>query len=272
MPAVSLTRLNKQVASLVDLFGQPAEFTSALRSIFEQYSDLTYRAGQGIKAPSLLPSYHMPALVMKTLELNLATLSASQPQNCLEIADRLWADRYLEMRQFACILLGQAALAPLQPVLNRLENWSATSDDYNLVTFLLDRGSQRMRREAPNRWLDVLRDWMNSPNQALRHNGLTALLPLIQDRTYENLPAIFNLVTPALQQDANDLSAELQKALTMMARRSPMETGYFLRQITATTDDPALRRLIRRCLPAFPPETQTRLKTALLSGSAKVNS
>lgn len=269
MPAVSLIRLNKQIENLVGLFGQPDEFTYALRAIFEQYSDLTYRAGQSIKPASLLPSYHLPALVMKTLELNSAPLSASQPQNCLEIADRLWVDAYLEPRQFACILLGQTSLEPLQSVLNRLESWATNCNDYSLTAFLLDRGSQRLRHESPNRWLDILRDWTGSRDQTLRRNGLTALHPLIQDRSFENLPAIFNLITPILQQDADNLSAELQKALTAMARRSPVETSYFLRQVTATNDDPALRRLIRRCLPAFPVETQMRLKAAMGNGPVK---
>ena len=269
MPAVQLTRLKKQIDNLIGLYSQPAEFTHGLRGLFEQYGDLTYRAGQSVKPASILPAYHLPALVMKTLEVSLAPLAASQPQNSLEIADHLWAEGYLEPRQFACILLGQTALEPLQPVLARLESWAANSGDYSLVIFLLERGSQRIRREAPNRWLDVLRDWTGSSDPNLRRNGLNALLPFIQDRAFENLPVIFNLVTPALQQDSESLSAELQKTLNALARRSPVETGYFLRQITATTNDANLRRLVRRGLPAFPAETQTRLKDALLTTPVK---
>lgn len=265
MPAAQLVRLKKQLEELAACFDQPAKFAANLRAIFEQYSDLTYRAGQSVKPSSLLPTYHVPAVVMKTLDLSLAPLCAAQPQHCLAIVDLLWAEEYLELRQSACIFLGQSALEPLQPVLDRLENWSRLGNDWSLVNYLLERGTQRIRREVPNRWLDVLRDWMNSSDFTLRHNGMAALLPFIQDREFENLPAIFNLITPALQQNADSLSAELQKALSALARRSSMETGYFLRQILATSNDPALHRLVRRCLPSFPLETQTRLKTALQS-------
>ncbi|GAP15267.1 DNA alkylation repair enzyme [Longilinea arvoryzae] len=263
MPAVQLIRLKKQAAELATLFSQPADFVAKLRSIFEQYSDLTFHAGQAAKPASLLPSYHCSDLIIKEIELSLAPLCASQPQEALAMIDRLWVEEYLEPRQLACRLIGRTALEPFQPVLERLESWSLTAADTSLTKLLLDLGSQRLRHEAPDRWLDILRNWMESSNLALRSNALTALLPFIQDREYENLPVVFNLITPALQQNAANLSSELQKALTSLARRSSVETGYFLRQILATSSEPALQRLVRRCLPAFPVQTQARLKTAM---------
>ncbi len=175
----------------------------------------------------------------------------------------MWGEAYLEPRQLACRLLGRTALEPAQPVLDRLENWSLTAEDASLTRLLLDSGSQRLRHEAAQRWLDILGSWMNSTDLALRSNAMLGLYPFIQDREFENLPVVFNLITPALQHNAANLSAELQKALYALARRSPIETGYFLRQILATASDPALQRLVRRCLPAFPVETQARLKIAL---------
>ncbi len=271
MPAVQLILLKKQLDELTGLFGQPDLFAARLGALFEQYGDLTYHAGQASKAGSLLPAYRIPVLVMKQLELSLAPQCAARPQEALAIIDLLWADEHLEPRQLACFLLGQAALEPAQPVLERLENWTSGKQDTNLVITLLDRGSQRLRREAPARWLDVLREWMASSDIELRRNALSAALPFIQDRAFENLPPIFNLITPALQHDAASLSAELQKTLTALARRSPVEVGYILRQILASNSDPALLRLVRRCLPAFPAETQARLKTAIQTRSTSLS-
>lgn len=263
MPAVQLIRLKKQLEGLSASFDRPADLIAHLRDLFEQYGDQTYRAGQAMKPKSLLPSYHAPGMVMKQLELSLAPLCAARPAEALAIIDLLWSDDYLELRQLACFLLGQTALDPLQAVLERLERWSTSAKDHSLVNLLLDLGSQRMRREAPDRWLDVLRDWMNSSDLELHRNALVALLPFIQDREYENLPVAFNLIIPALQHNAAELSSELQETLRALARRSTVETGFFLRQILTTSSEPALLRLVRRCLPAFPPETQARLKAAL---------
>ncbi len=265
MPAVQLIQLKKQASDLAAQFDQVDDFVASLQVLFEKYSDLTFHAGLAVKSSSLLPSYHCPDLVIKEIELTLGPLCASQPQNALTIIDRLWVEEYLEPRQLACRLLGRTALEPIQPVLERLENWSLTAEDASLTKLLLDSGSQGLRREAPDQWLDILRDWMNSTQLALRSNALAALLPFIQDREYENLPVIYSLITPALQHNAANLSSELQRALTALARRSPIETGYFLRQILATNNDPALQRLVRRCLPAFPAENQARLKSALQS-------
>jgi hypothetical protein len=263
MPAVQLVRLKKQLEDLTALFAQPEAFVVRLRSIFEQYGDLTYHAGQATKPASLLLAYRAPAMLMKQLEVNLAPLCGSFPQEALAIIDQLWQDDFLEPRQLACFLLGQTALAPLQAVLNRLESWPKNTTDSQLIDALFSSGSQRLRREAPDRWLDVLRDWMGTSDLPMHKYALIALLPFILDREFENLPVVYNLITPALQQDSDNLQSELQKVLTSLARRSPVETGYFLRQILATNNEPTLQRLIRRCLPSFPLEIQIRLKGAL---------
>lgn len=263
MPAIQLVRLKKQLEELTGLFAQPQDFIARLCSIFEQYGDLTYHAGQATKPASLLLSYHTPAMLMKQLEVYLAPLCGSHPQEALTIIDLLWQNEFLELRQLACFMLGQTALSPSQAVLNRLESWPKNTSDSQLIDALFSFGSQRLRREAPDRWLDMLRDWMGTSNLALHKNALIALLPFILDREFENLPVVYNLITPALQQDSDNLPSELHKALTSLARRSPIETGYFLRQILATNNGPSLQRLVRRCLPSFPLEVQLRLKATL---------
>jgi len=267
MPAIQLVRLKKQLEELNGFFAKPDDFITRLRSIFEQYGDLTYHAGQATKPASLLLSYHVPAILMKQLEVNLAPLCGSRPQEALANIDLLWQGEFLELRQLACFLLGQTDLSPLQAVLNRLESWPKGTQDSQLIEALFSSGSQRLRREAPDRWLDVLRDWMGTTNLSLHKNALIALLPFVQDREFENLPVVYNLITPALQQDSDNLSSELQKVLVSLARRSPVETGYFLRQILATNSELSLQRLVRRCLPSFPLVTQVRLKTALQARS-----
>jgi hypothetical protein len=271
MPAVQLTRLKKQLDELTAHFSEPESFFTCLRALFEQYGDLTYRTGQALKPVSLLPGYRVSRLVMKQLELSLAPFCAAYPQESLTIADSLWQDKFFEPRQLACFMLGQTALDPLQEVLTRLEHWSMDAEDNSLLSTLLDQGSQRLRREAPDRWLDVLHDWMGSSNLAMRQHALMALLPFIQDREFENLPAVFSLVSPDLQQNAVDLPADLLKVLNALARRSPVETGYILRQVLATSNEAAFHRLVRRCLSAFPADIQVRLKTALQAQSSSSN-
>ena len=62
-----------------------------------------------------------------------------------------------------------------------------------------------------------------------------------------------------------NLQSELLAVLQALARRSPAETAYFLRQILTLVSDPLIPRLIRRCLPSFSPETQVGLRAALKS-------
>ncbi|MHB1119870.1 MAG: hypothetical protein ACYC11_07390, partial [Bellilinea sp.] len=53
--------------------------------------------------------------------------------------------------------------------------------------------------------------------------------------------------------------------LVQLARRSPTETGYFLRQVMGSNPSPELTRLVRRVLPEFPEEIQNRIRGLLFA-------
>jgi len=74
---------------------------------------------------------------------------------------------------------------------------------------------------------------------------------------------VYNTVSPLLTLSPGELQNELRNLLVQLARRSPTETAYFLRQVIGINPPPMLLRIVRRCLPEFPLETQTRLRSVL---------
>jgi len=122
MPAIDLSRLKKQTAQLVDLFGQPVEFLRAHREVLDFYVNRTLRS-QSVAPSSVLPTYRTPTVVLRQIENELGPVAGKQPIQALELADALWDEGWLETRLLAAFLLGR--IPPQEErLLARLTAWT----------------------------------------------------------------------------------------------------------------------------------------------------
>jgi len=252
----------------VALYNQPAQFLRCLHDLLEFYNDLTYRRGQAGQIQPLLPHYKVPVPVMRQVEIELARLSAQDPQAGLRLADTLWMDPYFEPRLLAIYLLSLAPVAPPEPVLERLSAWAQPGEDRQVLDALITRGAGRMLREQPERWSDLAKGWLTSERLEVQSMGLRALLMIVKEKSFQNLPAIFRLLSPLMQSVPARLQADLLSVLQALAQRSQAETAYFFRQVLTLDPGPEIPRLIRRCLPYFTPEFQASLRQAFKSRGA----
>jgi hypothetical protein len=265
MPAVSLPRLKEQIAQLAGHFDQPEGFHKRLLALFDLYSDRSYRPGQAIRPRPLVQTLYVPALVLGTLNQELGRWAREKPDAALAAAEMLWQDTMLEMRQTAAALLGQIPVQPPEPVLERLLRWADPEIDPQILETLMLQGGVRLRQEHPERWLMLVEHWLDMNAAEMQAVGLKSLLPLLQDRGFENLPRIYRILDPLVHTAPNALLPDLQKNIDVLARRSPAETAYFLRQMLSVSENSGTIRLVRRTLPTFPEEQQASLRKALLS-------
>lgn len=263
MPAIQLSRLRMQTAQLSELFDQPDRYLRGLHDVLEFYADRTFRPGQTGKIPSLLPYYLVPAPVMRAVEDGLAPLCAAHPETALALADALWADTHLEPRQLAIFVLSQAPADPPDALLQRLEQWAMPGEDRQLLALLLSRAPVNLQRRHPALWAAHIRDWLTSDQADRVFIGLHAVLSIVNDPSYDNLPAVFRLLGSVIANMPRSLQRDLLEVLEALARRSPKETLYFLRQVLNVSHSAEVPRLLRRCLPFFEGETQNALRAAL---------
>lgn len=264
MPAVQLARLKEQINQLAWHFTRPQEFQRELQDLLDFYADRTYRPGQAIKPRPLIPIHHIAPIVQRQLEQDLGRLCQEHPAAALALVDLLWQDPYLEPRLLAAALLGQTPLQPADEILSRLLAWATPDLDDQLLDALLGPGSRRVRSEVPERWLTIIESWLSDLAADVQVIGLHALLPIIQDRSFENLPRIYRILSPVLQSAPAVLQNDLVRNLEALGKRAPAETAYFLRQMLNVSSTPVTVRLVRKCLPAFPKEAQDNLRRALL--------
>lgn len=259
MPAIDLARLKKQAVQLADLFDQPGVFLRALHETLDFYVNRTLRMRQAVAPSSVLETYRTPGLVLRHIENELAPLADANPSGAIDLADALWDARYLETRLLAAFLIGR--IPPREDrLLVRLTAWTQQVRDPSVRAALLTTSLARLRVEAPERLLGLVREWMHPARTRFWSNGIQALLPLIQDPDFENMPPIHELVRPVIEAAPALLQDDLEQLVNALYRASPVESAYFIKQVISGSENPQTAITMRRILPAFPPELQEQLR------------
>ena len=261
MPAIDLARLKKQTAQLADIFDQPAEFLRAAREILEFYVNRTLRS-QGVAPSSVLPTYRTPAVVLRQIETELGPVAEKKPIQALELADALWDEGSLETKLLAAFLLGR--IPPQEErLLARLTAWTQAVRDPNVRAALLTTSLTRLRKETPDLFLVLVKEWLHPARQRMWSNGVQALVPLISSPDFDNLPPIFEIVEPIIKASPATLQYDLQELIIALFEASPDETIYFIQQILKGTKSPLPAVALRRMSPELPQELQASLREML---------
>lgn len=261
MPAIDLARLKKQTAQLSDIFDQPTTFLRELREILEFYVNRTLRS-QSVAPSSVLPTYRTPVVVLRQIETELGPAAERQPIQALELADALWDEGWLETKLLAAFLLGR--IPPQEErLLARLTAWTQAVRDPEVRAALLTTSLTRLRRETPDLFLVLVKEWLHPARQRMWSNGIQALVPLISSPDFDNLPPIFEIVEPIIKASPGTLQFDLQELITTLFEASPEETTYFLQQILKETKSPLPSIALRRMSPEFPQELQSGLREML---------
>ena len=197
MPAIDLARLKKQTAYLADIFGEPATFLRELREVLEFYVNRSLRS-QSVAPSSVLPTYRTPVVVLRQIEKELGPVAEKQPLQALDLADALWDEGRLETRLLAAFLLGR--IPPQEErLLARLTAWTQAVRDPEVRAALLTTSLTRLRRETPDLFLVLVKEWLHPARQRMWSNGVQALVPLISAPDFDNLPPIFEIVEPIIK-------------------------------------------------------------------------
>jgi hypothetical protein len=269
MPAVELTRLHTQIQLALKEFSSAEQFVKQLSTVYEFYSDRTFDPLAAGKRPLSADAYNVPSLINRQFELEFGKLCQDNPLSSMDVIDRLWEETKLEPRQLAAALLGKIPLEYTDQIIQRLKDWSLPTEDRDLIAFLQDRGSIRLRKEAVEKWLTVIQSWLESKDSYDQVFGLQSILPMIKDPDFHNLPRIYDLITLIITKPGARVLSPLQRDLQALASRSPVETVFYLKSILAQPHSPEIPRLFRRLLPFFPLEQELSLRLELREHSSR---
>jgi DNA alkylation repair enzyme len=269
MPAIQPARLRQQAALLAQSFNQPDVFIRSLHHLLESYADNARRPGQGGETPPLIEAYYVRPPVLRQLLVELNPYAQKEPDTAIVLAKALWQQPYLEFRQLAASLLGLVPVGDPRPIIALLESWLNTRPEDRLIEALLVQGMLSLRRDRQDVYLEVVSNWLKRPEVYANQLGLRALVPLVQDPGFENIPSIFRIIQPFSRSLAGGLRPFMVAIMHALARRTPQETSYFLRYNLETPENPDSPWLARQTLPVLPVEMRVSLRAALHSLSAQ---
>jgi hypothetical protein len=146
-------------------------------------------------------------------------------------------------------------------LLARLTAWTQQVRDPSVRSALLTTSLARLRKETPDTFLLLIGEWLHPARQRLWSNGIQALLPLISDPDYENLPPIFELARPVIEAAPGLLQNDLADLINALYQASPAETEYYMHEILEKPANPLTTITLRRILSLLPTDLQARLRT-----------
>ena len=262
MPAIDLARLRKQANRLVDFFFLPDEFMKHLREMLEFYVNHTLRTKENIAPGSNLKTYRTPPAVLTQIENELRTVAEANPEFALDLADILWDEGALETRLLAAFMLGR--IPPQEErLLPRLTAWTQQIRDADVRSALLSTSLTRMRKETPKQFLNLIREYLHPARMRTWSNGIQALLPMISEASNVNLPTIFDMVEPIIEEAPSTLQNDLTDLVVALYRASTNETTFLLKNILTNTQNPMTVVTMRRIAVSFPPPLQKELRDLL---------
>ena len=262
MPAIDLSRLRKQASRLADFFFLPDEFLKHLREMLDFYVNHTIRVKENVTLDSDLKKYHTPVVVVRQIESQIRDLAEQNPEDALNLADLLWDENALEMGLLAAFLLGR--IPPQEErLLPRLTAWTQQVYDPDIRAALLSNSFTRMRRETPEQFLTLVREWLHPERVNSWSNGIQALIPMIAETSFENLPPVIALAEPIIEAAPSTLQVELTDLILALHKASPMETTFMLKQILTESENPMTAITLRRIQTYLPAELQTELRDLL---------
>ena len=262
MPAIDLARLRKQANRLADFFFLPDEFMRHLRTILDSYINYTLRTKENVAPGSNLKTYRTPLAVLTHIENELSAVAEANPHFALELADVLWDEGALETRLLAAFLLGR--IPPQEErLIPRLAAWTQQVRDPHVRAALLSTSLTRMRRETPDQFLMLIREYLHPARTRSWSNGVQALLPMIADTSYTNLPPILDIVEPVIEEAPSIIQNDLADLIVALYRASANETTFMLKHVLAGSENPMTAITLRRILPSLPPALQNELRELL---------
>ncbi len=262
MPAIDLARLRKQANRLADFFFLPSEFMKHLREILDFYVNYTLRTKENVAPGSNLKTYRTPPAVLTQIENELRAVAEANPEFALELADMMWDEGALETCLLAAFLLGR--IPPQEErLLPRLTAWTQQVRDPDVRSALLSTSLTRMRKETPTQFFTLIREYLHPARMRTWSNGIQALIPMIADTANANLPPIFDIVEPIIEEAPSTLQNDLAELIVSLYRASANETTFMLKHVLENTQNPMTVITLRRISSSFPPPLQSSLREHL---------
>lgn len=263
MPAVNLLQLRVELNDLLWNFTDPPEFRKTLLNLLEKFAYTAYRSESKARAVSNRPQLQVSLILLREMDLMLIPAIREQPQAALAICDLLWNDENIDVCLIASRMLGEIPIEHAELVLDRAGEWALSGMRHMTARTLLKNATALIMRKDPEILLRKVRRWYVDPREEQNLLCLEGMAILVDDRSFENLPAIFTLLEALMGEATIQTQNSLEELFRVLYQRTPSETVYLLRQCLQDEPNVTAQRVIRRLIPSLDQKVQKSLQDAL---------
>jgi hypothetical protein len=265
MPAIHPARLERQSKELAALFHKPSAFALEWRHLLEYYAQRTHRFGDKKEKPTAIRRYRIAPPIFQAVLVELEPFLDRFPDDAVALLNALWEQPILESRLLAARALGFLPVDRPQLVTTFAVEWGRLVRDDVVREAIVGPGLRRLRREAPLELIGLLEYWFSGGDSTNHIMGYAAVIYLLEETSFQDLPALFNLLERVMPAITNSLRPYALDALRAFIARSPRETALFFERLLEEADAPPVLWLARRSLESFPADLQGRLRAKIRS-------
>ena len=270
MPSIDLIRLRKQIARLGIFLEVPDEFVSAYKGLLEFYHQWAHHQHEAHIPNSFMLMYDLPPQVIPEIELGLKPFLHAKSHVIFPLADALRKDLHFECSTLAAFMLGQISIEEIQALKDYLTTWLEIPLDKALVETIFFKATESLQQTDQQVYLTFLQTLLKSSNKRLANAGLIGLTLFLPSVKIDYLPKLLNIVSPLIQ-DRDVRQENLEILIRELARKSPVETGYLIRQVLSDTEGKFIETLARAFLEYLPAETADTVARAIKLHAARTN-
>jgi hypothetical protein len=260
LPAIDLYHLSNQLSQLTSSFDSPQQFSKELQSLFLYYGYRVQPSNLPGTPNSYIHDYHVPPSLLKQIQKSLSPKINESPDAALLIAKDLWTWHDYGSCLLAAYILGKIPQMNPKETIQLLISWLVDETDLGFYQQILDLGLWKIQTENSDILVSYIEDWLADQNRQLNLIGLYVLSALITNKHFENLPALFNIITPYLREYDEDIRPIIVDMIKLLIKRSPVEIAFLLRKNYEAFQRESTAWLIRHTLSFFPKENQINLR------------
>lgn len=254
MPSIDLIRLRKQIAHLGIFLEIPAEFVSEYKSLLEFYHQWSHHQHEEQIPNSFMLLYDLPPQVIPEIEKGLKPFLRGKENALFPLADALRKDLHFECSHLAAFIVGQSPVERSVELKEYLTTWLEGSLDKAVIEAIFSKATAPIINSGQESYLSFLHSMLRSSNKRLANAGLVGLTQFLPLASINYLPKLFTLISPLLQ-DPDVRQENLETLIQELAKKSPVETGYLIRQVLSETEGHRVETLARAFLEYLPKET-----------------
>jgi hypothetical protein len=261
MPIIDRAVLKIHLANLASNYVDPKAFLRDFHNLVGEYYNHTKRETQK-KFPIDKRSDIITSTIINQVANELFPLVISDPSMGSILINSLWDDGSLEARILSSLLLGIMDPNYALDILIHLPEWLASTSNKLIHESFTNYSFIRIRQEKQTQFLHLLEGWFTSSKVFLQILGIRALIPLLQEKSFEDLPTIFRIVKPTFMSVCLQSQKDVQRCISYFEKVSFDETLLFLRELIYENQS-SFNEHLQRMLPGFSKEFQDKVRNII---------